>query len=278
MNTYHPFSLTTPSTLMIQDWTQTNQNNREVIAGFTTKNGGVSQKPFESLNTGLHVHDKDADVVKNREYIADMFNIDLQSWVFADQTHDNRVQKVTQRDRGKGAREYHTALKATDGLYTNEKNVFLALCFADCVPLFFYDPVKSLVGIAHAGWKGTVKQIGREMVKQWTEQEGSNLSDIYAVIGPSISGACYTVDDRVMDAVRALPVSAERAVNQTAQAQYQLDLKELNRLILIDSGLANEQISVSGLCTESEPSLFYSHRRDQGKTGRMMSFIGMKEA
>lgn len=72
MNTYHPFSLTTPSTLMIQDWTQTNQNNRQVIAGFTTKNGGVSQKPFESLNTGLHVHDKDADVVKNREYIADM--------------------------------------------------------------------------------------------------------------------------------------------------------------------------------------------------------------
>ncbi len=186
MNTYHPFSLTTPSTLMIQDWVQTNQNNKEVIAGFTTKNGGVSQKPFESLNTGLHVHDKDADVVKNREYIADMFNTDLQSWVFADQTHDNRVQKVTQRDRGKGAREYHTALKATDGLYTNEKNVFLALCFADCVPLFFYDPVKSLVGVAHAGWKGTVKQIGREMVKQWTEKEGSNPSDIYAVIGPSI--------------------------------------------------------------------------------------------
>ncbi len=97
MNTYHPFSLTTPSTLMIQDWAQTNQNNKKVIAGFTTKNGGVSQKPFESLNTGLHVHDKDADVVKNREYIADMFNTDLQSWVFADQTHDNRVQKVTQR-------------------------------------------------------------------------------------------------------------------------------------------------------------------------------------
>lgn len=124
MNTYHPFSLTTPSTLMIQDWAQTNQNNKEVIAGFTTKNGGVSQKPFESLNTGLHVHDKDADVVKNREYIADMFNTDLQSWVFADQTHDNRVQKVTQRDRGKGAREYHTALKATDGIYTNEKMYF----------------------------------------------------------------------------------------------------------------------------------------------------------
>lgn len=88
------------------------------------KNGGVSQKPFESLNTGLHVHDKDTDVVKNREYIADMFNTDLQSWVFADQTHDNRVQKVTQRDRGKGAREYNTALKATDGLYTNEKMYF----------------------------------------------------------------------------------------------------------------------------------------------------------
>lgn len=104
-----------PSTLMIQDWKQTNQNDAEVIAGFTTKNGGVSQKPFESLNTGLHVHDKDADVVKNREYIADMFNIDLQSWVFADQTHDNRVQKVTQRDREKALVSITQLLKQQTG-------------------------------------------------------------------------------------------------------------------------------------------------------------------
>ncbi|MDL5141313.1 peptidoglycan editing factor PgeF [Bacillus atrophaeus] len=278
MNTYHPFSLTTPSTLMIQDWNQTNQKNAKIIAGFTTKNGGVSKPPFESLNTGLHVHDKDADVVENRKKIAGLFDTDLQSWVFADQTHEHHVRKVTHEDGGKGAREYSSAFKATDGLYTSEKNVFMALCFADCVPLFFYDSVRSLVGIAHAGWKGTVKQIGREMVKRWTDEEGSRLSDIQAVIGPSISAGCYTVDDRVITEVNALPFSAEHAVNKTGPGQYQLDLKELNRLILIESGISNENISVSGLCTEKEHPLFFSHRRDQGKTGRMMSFIGMKEA
>ncbi|KXZ14867.1 laccase [Bacillus nakamurai] len=278
MNTYHPFSFTTPSALMIQDWNRANQHNTKVIAGFTTKNGGVSNPPYESLNTGLHVRDEACDVVKNREIVASLCGSELDSWVFADQTHENRIQKVTAGDRGKGARDYSAAFRRTDGLYTKDKDVFLALCFADCVPLYFYDPVNSLIGSAHAGWKGTVKQIGRIMTERWTDEEGSRVSDIQAVIGPSISGGCYTVDDRVINEVRALPFSAESAVCETGAGQYKLDLKEVNRLLLTHCGIPEENISVSGLCTETERDLFFSHRRDKGKTGRMMSFIGMKEA
>lgn len=102
MNTYHPFSLTTPSALMIEDWNCVNQLNTKVIAGFTTKNGGVSNPPYESLNTGLHVRDEAHDVVTNREVIASLCGTDLDSWVFADQTHENRVRRVTAGDKGKG--------------------------------------------------------------------------------------------------------------------------------------------------------------------------------
>ncbi|APH50234.1 MULTISPECIES: peptidoglycan editing factor PgeF [Bacillus] len=278
MNTYHPFSLTTPSALMIEDWNCVNQLNTKVIAGFTTKNGGVSNPPYESLNTGLHVRDEAHDVVTNRGVIASLCGTDLDSWVFADQTHENRVRRVTAGDKGKGARDYSSAFRGTDGLYTKDANLFLALCFADCVPLYFYDPVKSIIGAAHAGWKGTVKQIGRIMTERWVNEEGSRLTDIQAVIGPSISAGSYTVDDRVINEVRALPFTAESAICETEKGQYQLDLKEVNRLLLIHCGIPEENISVSGLCTERERELFFSHRRDKGKTGRMMSFIGMKEA
>lgn len=94
----------------------------------------------------------------------------------------------------------------------------------------------------------------------------------------SISAGSYTVDDRVINEVRALPFTAESAICETEKGQYQLDLKEVNRLLLIHCGIPEENISVSGLCTERERELFFSHRRDKGKTGRMMSFIGMKEA
>lgn len=144
--------------------------------------------------------------------------------------------------------------------------------------MYFYDPVKSIIGAAHAGWKGTVKQIGRIMTERWVNEEGSRLTDIQAVIGPSISAGSYTVDDRVINEVRALPFTAESAICETEKGQYQLDLKEVNRLLLIHCGIPEENISVSGLCTERERELFFSHRRDKGKTGRMMSFIGMKEA
>ncbi|MDF4187355.1 laccase domain-containing protein, partial [Ligilactobacillus salivarius] len=123
-----------------------------------------------------------------------------------------------------------------------------------------------------------VKQIGRIMTERWVNEEGSRLTDIQAVIGPSISAGSYTVDDRVINEVRALPFTAESAICETEKGQYQLALTEVNRLLPIPRGIPEANPSVSGLCTERERELFFSHRRDKGKTGRMMSFIGMKEA
>ncbi|WP_307894311.1 peptidoglycan editing factor PgeF [Bacillus swezeyi] len=278
MSTYKPFRLDAPSMLLIEDWNQTAETGGAITAGFTTKNGGESKPPFQSLNTGLHVQDDEQHVTHNREEIADILQTDLNDWVFADQTHEDRIQKVTDEHRGKGALQYGTALAATDGLYTDRYNIFLALCFADCVPVYFYDPVRSLVGIAHAGWKGTVKGIAGKMVDTWISREGSNPADIHAVIGPSIGACCYIVDDHVINKVRNLPLQQEdKAFLPIKEGEYRLELKEVNRQLLLHAGIPNDQIKVSSLCTSCEHSLFFSHRRDQGKTGRMMSFIGVKE-
>lgn len=209
MNTYNPFRLDAPSMLLIEEWNQTAETGGAVTAGFTTKNGGESEPPFHSLNTGLHVQDHEQHVINNRKQIADNLKTDLHDWVFADQTHEDRIQKVTDSDRASGAFRYDTALKATDGLYTDRPNLFLALCFADCVPVYFYDPVRSLAGIAHAGWKGTALGIAASMVDTWVSREGSNPADIHAVIGPAIGSCCYTVDDHVIDKIRNLPLQRE---------------------------------------------------------------------
>ncbi|MCY9223298.1 peptidoglycan editing factor PgeF [Bacillus licheniformis] len=278
MNTYNPFRLDAPSMLLIEEWNQTAETGGAVTAGFTTKNGGESEPPLHSLNTGLHVQDHEQHVINNRKKVADILKTDLHDWVFADQTHEDRIHKVTDGDRASGAFRYDTALKATDGLYTDRPNLFLALCFADCVPVYFYDPVRSLVGIAHAGWKGTALGIAASMVDTWIRREGSNPADIRAVIGPAIGSCCYTVDDHVIDKIRNLPLQQEdKAFLTIKEGEYRLELKEVNRQLLVHAGIPNGQIEVSSLCTSCERSLFFSHRRDRGKTGRMMSFIGLKE-
>ncbi|MCG6175187.1 peptidoglycan editing factor PgeF [Anoxybacillus sp. LAT_31] len=246
-----------------------------VSVAFTTKRGGVSTGAFATLNLGMHVAD-DCDVVyENRKKVAEQLNVSLDRWVCADQVHGVHIEKVTNNHAGKGVRAYDTAVPHTDGLYTNERQLMLALCFADCVPLYFFSPSKKLIGLAHAGWKGTVHNIAGEMVKRWNE-EGAD--DIYVVIGPSIGRCCYVVDDRVIEFVqKALVNSPQSLYNETSKGQYALDLKEMNKQLLQQAGVPSERIAVSSYCTSCEQSLFFSHRRDGGKTGRMMALIGWRE-
>ncbi|KUR60121.1 peptidoglycan editing factor PgeF [Bacillus sp. AM 13(2015)] len=275
---YDPFQQKSPYAMTIHDWTNMTCSGKEVLSGFTTKNGGFSLFPYQSLNTGLHVGDDASSVQMNRQVIADAAAVPLSDWVFADQTHEDRILKVTKEQRGRGSLHYDEALPGTDGLYTSETNMMLALCFADCVPLYFLAPQNGLIGTAHAGWKGTVKQIGAKMVDVWVSQEGAKVDQIQVVIGPSIGSCCYIVDDVVMDQVKQLPFSTEDVYSEISQGQYKIDLKTLNKNVLLHAGIKEENIHVSSMCTSCNDQLFFSHRRDQGKTGRMMSFVGFKEA
>ncbi|MGD7008504.1 peptidoglycan editing factor PgeF [Metabacillus sp. 84] len=249
-----------------------------ILAGFTVKDGGTSKDPYASLNMGLHVQDVREDVVANRRLCAAEAGISLENWVFADQVHGKRIVKAGQKERGSGAFHYDQAILEADGLYTNQTGLVLALAYADCVPIFFYEKKAKLIGIAHAGWKGSVLNIGGEMIAAWLEAEGASLENIHAAIGPSIGPCCYKVDDSVISKVNKLFNHHEELPwVETEPGQYRLDLKKLNAALLKKAGLSDNQISVSGLCTCCEKDLFFSHRRDAGRTGRMIGFIGLKE-
>lgn len=255
---------------------QWEQMNDQIVVGFTTKNGGVSTGAFSTLNTGFHVGDEKRIVVNNREMIANKLNFPLANWVGAEQTHKTNISCISEVEVGLGSDDYESALKDTDGLYTDTAGILLTLCFADCVPIYFYAPSKSYIGIAHAGWKGSVAGIATEMIHKW-QAEGIEPSEIHAVIGPSICQECYVVDDKVIKEVnKIVEEDCEKPYNLISEGQYKLNLKKLNELILRAAGV--KHIAVSKLCTSCQEEEFFSYRRDGGKTGRLMSFIGWKEA
>ncbi|MBM7701785.1 peptidoglycan editing factor PgeF [Metabacillus iocasae] len=264
------------STMTLQKWTE---ESKDLIVGFTTKNGGVSHHPFASLNLGLHVNDEKEKVIQNRQIVSDNLNMSLSQWICAEQVHENKIVKVTTRDVEKGVYEYKDGVQATDGIYTNEPNLLLSLCFADCVPLYFFVPNQSLIGLAHAGWKGTVKDIAGNMIRKWVHEENVLAKEIFVAIGPSIGDCCYVVDDRVIEEVRHVLGYEDSAVSYqiVSEGQYALDLKEVNKLLIQKAGVPTENIITSSYCTSCHEELFFSHRRDKGQTGRMLSYIGFRE-
>ncbi|MBH0229066.1 peptidoglycan editing factor PgeF [Halobacillus yeomjeoni] len=249
------------------------QDHKSLVAGVTTRQGGHSSKPFDSLNMGLHVRDQGEHVINNRQELADELRIPLEDWVIGEQVHGTEVHVVTRADKGKGVRSHDTAAAGVDGLITNEKDVLLGAFYADCVPLLFVDPHAGWVGIAHAGWKGTVGDMAGEMIRQLVHQ-GCKRTDIEMVIGPCISQNHYKVDQKVIDQIPQSQHSL--TVTDLGAGQFLLDLKKLNERFAVQAGLAESQIKQTRFCTYEKEELFFSHRRDQGKTGRMLGFIGWK--
>jgi polyphenol oxidase len=248
----------------------------ELVVGFTTKNGGYSSQDFSTLNCGLHVGDSIESVRHNKQKLSSLFQFPMEHWVSAEQTHGINIMKVNNDACGKGTYQYEDSVLDTDGFYTSEKGILLTLCFADCVPLYFIDKKSKTIGIAHAGWKGSVNGIAKEMIVKW-KNEDIEPKDIFVVIGPSICKNCYIVDDFVIQFVQKILEDVEKKpYNLIEEGQYQLDLKLLNKLILEKAGIPASNISITNYCSSCHENEFFSHRRDNGKTGRMMSFIGWK--
>ncbi|WP_026581488.1 peptidoglycan editing factor PgeF [Bacillus sp. J33] len=269
-----PFLLKNEEFFIIKEWEKRFPN---LTAGFTTKNGGCSQNEFDTLNLGLHVNDSHEAVSQNRKHLAGLLGFSTEKWVGAEQTHEVRIRKVSNSDKGKGALIYDDSFPATDGFFTYDKGVLLTLCYADCVPIYFLHEKTGAIGIAHAGWKGTVSGICKEMAKLY-RNEGIELSEVQAVIGPSICEKCYIVDDRVISKVQKILEDVDaKPYNLVKDNQYHLDLKKLNKQILLNAGIQENNIMITGYCTSCHQDYFFSHRRDKGRTGRMMSFIGWKE-
>lgn len=269
-----PFVLKTKEYYSIQKWEEEWPN---LVVGFTTKNGGFSHQEFSSLNFGFHVGDSMESVCKNKQKLSELIGFPLENWVAAEQTHGINIKEVMKQDCGSGSLHYGDAIKNTDGFYTSEKGILLTMCYADCVPVFFMDQVTKTIGVAHAGWKGTVNGIVSDMIRTWS-RAGSNPEDILVAIGPSVCEKCYIVDDFVVNFVQNILEDVEKKpYNLIDKGQYHLNLKQLNKILLVQAGVKESNIYVSDYCSSCHDKEFFSHRRDNGKTGRMMSYIGWKE-
>lgn len=244
--------------------------------GFSTRKGGVSTGIFSSMNLNFKRGDDPDAVLENYRRMAAALNMRVEDMVLSDQTHTTNVRVITEEDRGKGILKPQD-YSDVDGMITNVPGIVLVTSYADCVPLYFVDPVRKAIGLSHSGWKGTVGHIGQKTVWKMHEVYGSEPKDIVAAIGPSICQSCYEVSDDVAEAFRANFTADEAAdiLLDKGNDKYQLDLWKANWYVLTDAGILSEHLSVTDLCTACHPDLLWSHRKTNGQRGGLSAFLSL---
>lgn len=248
---------------------------RGVQVVFTTRQGGCSADPYQSLNLGLHVGDDAERVIINRQRLLNLFGRGLDQMVSCQQVHGDSVGVVEKKDRGMGALSDGTAIKGWDAMVTAEPDLVLTTFYADCIPLFFFDPFKRVIAVAHSGWKGTYLRIAEKTVLAMVDKMGCNPAQIEAFIGPGIRPCCYRIQPDLADKVRDGFNDFSDIIYEDEQG-CSWDLKATNEQILIATGLFKENIISCPLCTACAKEHFFSYRRDQGITGRMGAAIALK--
>ena len=245
---------------------------------FTTRIGGVSKGIYESLNLSFTRGDEDAAVRENFRRLAGAMKTDVSEFVFTDQTHTTNVRRVTAEDAGKGIvkeRDYTDI----DGLITNEPGLVLSTFYADCVPLYFVDPVHRAIGMSHSGWKGTVGKMGAATITAMKREFGTEAKDLVCAIGPSICQDCYEVSGDVIQQFRENFDEAywPELFYKKENGKYQLNLWRANELIFTEAGIRGDHIAVTNVCTHCNPDNLFSHRTTGDKRGNVSAFLALKQ-
>ena len=244
---------------------------------FTTRLGGVSEGEFTSMNMAFNRGDDPDRVTENYRRFCTSAGFEFEDLVASAQDHHTYVRAVTSADKGVGIYKPRD-MESVDALVTNEPGVTLVTYYADCTPLFFIDPVSRAVGLAHAGWRGTVGRIGEKVIGKMTALYGSDPRNIRAAVGPAISVCCYEVDEPCARHFRALTdLDTEKFLFPKEGGKFMLDLLETNRQILTAAGVPDENITVSDLCTNCNSDLLWSHRATQGRRGTMSAFLSIND-
>lgn len=242
---------------------------------FTSRRQGESRQPFESLNLALHVGDEPDRVIRNRQKLMSIWGRQVGDLVCCEQVHGNKVAIVSEADRGRGALAYHTALTGYDGMITNTSGLYLALFYADCLPVFLFDPVKKVIALVHSGWKGTMGKIVLQAAGMMQQHYQVELKNLQAFIGPGIASCCFEIDRELSDRVRNEFHDFDSVLLQKDD-RFFWDLALTNSCLLQQAGLQNENIAICKLCTKCQNELFFSYRAESGKTGRMAAVIGLQ--
>ena len=249
-----------------------------VKSAFSTRLGGVSEGYYSSLNLSFDRGDDPARVLENFKRIGASMGVAVEDMVLSKQTHTTNVRVVTEEDKGKGVireRDYTDV----DGMITNVPGICLVTSYADCVPLYFVDPVKKAIGLSHSGWRGTVGKIGKNTVQLMQENFGSKPEDLLAAVGPSVCMECYEVCEDVIGQFKEAFESKywQELFYKKENGKYQLNLWKANELIFLESGILPEHMAITNVCTHCNSKILYSHRTMGNNRGNLCAFLALKQ-
>ena len=244
---------------------------------FTTRLGGVSEGVCTSLNLSFSRGDEPAAVMENYRRVAEVFAKTVDDFVCTDQTHTTTVIRVGKAEKGYGVTK-EKPYTDVDGLITNESGVILSTFYADCVPLYFVDPVHKAIGLSHSGWRGTVGRMGQKTLEAMAEAFGTKPEDVYAAVGPSICQDCYEISEDVAEHFyEEFKNHGDEILINKGNGKYQLDLWKTNEIVLLEAGIRPEHLAITNVCTCCNSEVLFSHRASQGKRGNLAAFLMLKE-
>jgi len=213
----------------------------------------------------IHIDITSTEFIASRKKLAEELKTSEDNVYFINQVHDKNLRKIENNSLNE-ILEY-------DGLITNCQEKVLATCYADCVPLLFFDPVKKVIASVHSGWKGTIAEIGKNTIETMIKEYKSNIKDIIACIGPSIGACCFEVSKDVWDKFNKIFPTSTLIENE----KYKVDLWQANKEQLINNGIAEYNIEISQICTSCNNDKFYSYRRGDKEKGRFTAYIMLKK-
>ena len=233
----------------------------------TTREGGVSRTPYDRLNLGLHVGDDPAAVVENRCGLLAATNMGGENFVSLQQVHGQEIFHAREPDRGRGFYSYDDAPVA-DGIFTAGRQLVMATFYADCLPIAVFHPGKQLLGLAHAGWKGTYQNIVAALIAAMREYRDFDPTELWAALGAGIGPCCYEVDHPFYERFGERYDEAPAWFLPAEGGKYHFNNEQANVDLLKQAGLREENISPLGLCTACHDDLFFSYRKSGGRCGR----------
>lgn len=244
---------------------------------FTTRMGGVSEDIFSTMNLSFTRGDKEEAVLENYRRLGKAMGVSPQDFVCTDQTHTTNVLRVWKKDCGNGVTKPRPYTDV-DGLVTNEPGVVLSTFFADCVPLYFVDPVHRAIGMSHSGWRGTVGRMGARTLEKMQEEFGTQAKDVFAAVGPSICQECYEVSRDVAEEFQKEFKGHESEILiDKGKDKFLLDLWKCNEIVMLEAGILKGHLAVTNICTCCNPTLLFSHRASKGRRGNLGAFIFLKK-
>lgn len=244
---------------------------------FSTRLGGVSTGIYESMNFSFDRGDSTDNVIENYKKFTNATGIDFDSLVCSKQTHTTNVYIADKNNCQMGITR-ERSYSDIDGLITDKAQVTLVTAFADCVPVFFVDPVHRVIASSHSGWRGTVNNITRTTLKTMNEHFGTNPSDVYSFVGPCICMDCYEVSLDVAEQfiIRFPKKQIDNILYKKENGKYQLDLKLANYYNMVNAGIPSQNTGIADICTCCNPDLLYSHRASNGQRGVLNAFMYIK--